>query len=495
MLRENWRLISRIERLGDCCVIAVSFLLAYYGRKSLVYWNQIWDLNLPFRGEALGPLKDYFIVLAVGLIGYLTILQAMGAYSSMRLSSSLRLLRVSLGASLIVFFLLAAVLFTLRLDVSRSFIGLFCVLVGLSLAAERYLVLALLRSWRRRGLNFRNVIICGTGPQALRLAKEVSARPELGVRVRAFACFDGASADTNEAQDFREALRREGFVQPVRVLAATQLERALREYAVDEVIFADILEVMPQVEKLVGMCSEQGVRSTIAADLFSLGMVQSGVSYLGGMPLIHFQTPPGDRWELALKRMLDIAVSALLLALLLLPFLVIALAIWLDSGRPILFRQRRVGLHGRLFYLYKFRSMQVDAEKQLETLRDQNEMSGPVFKITNDPRVTRVGKILRRFSLDELPQLWNVLKGEMSLVGPRPPVPGEVGRYERPDRRRLSMRPGMTCIWQVSGRNQISAFEDLVKLDLQYIDNWSLGQDFKLLFKTVPAVLRGVGAR
>ena len=148
-----------------------------------------------------------------------------------------------------------------------------------------------------------------------------------------------------------------------------------------------------------------------------------------------------------------------------------------------------------MFILLKFRSMWVDAEKSLINLRDQNEMQGPVFKMTNDPRVTPFGKFLRRFSLDELPQLWNVFVGEMSLVGPRPPVPGEVSMYERRDRRRLSMRPGITCTWQVSGRNEIKKFDEWVRLDLEYIDNWSLGRDFALLFRTIPAVLFGHGAR
>jgi lipopolysaccharide/colanic/teichoic acid biosynthesis glycosyltransferase len=153
-----------------------------------------------------------------------------------------------------------------------------------------------------------------------------------------------------------------------------------------------------------------------------------------------------------------------------------------------------VGLNGRLFDLYKFRSMFVDSEGQLDALRDKNEMQGPVFKIKDDPRVTPLGRFLRRYSLDELPQLWNVLRGEMSLVGPRPPVPGEVSMYERRDRRRLSMRPGITCIWQVSGRNEICDFESWVKLDLEYIDNWSLGRDILLMLRTIPAVLFGRGA-
>jgi len=176
-------------------------------------------------------------------------------------------------------------------------------------------------------------------------------------------------------------------------------------------------------------------------------------------------------------------------------FALVALVIKITSEGPVIFRQTRVGLNGRLFELYKFRSMRVDSEDQLEVLREQNEMEGPVFKIKDDPRVTPLGRFLRRHSLDELPQLWNVLRGDMSLVGPRPPIPGEVSMYERRDRRRLSMRPGLTCTWQVSGRNEIRDFDSWVRLDLEYIDNWSLSRDILLLLRTIPVVLFGYGAR
>jgi exopolysaccharide biosynthesis polyprenyl glycosylphosphotransferase len=245
---------------------------------------------------------------------------------------------------------------------------------------------------------------------------------------------------------------------------------------------------------MVLACAEQGVRTTIAADLFSIGLVKSGISYFGGMPLIHFQTPPGDSWELAVKRMIDIAVAAVALVVLSPLFLILAVGVKTSPGE-ILFRQTRVGLNGRLFQMLKFRSMCVGAEAALQQLKERNEMQGPAFKMKDDPRITPFGRFMRRFSLDELPQLWNVLIGDMSLVGPRPPIPGEVGLYERRSRRRLSMRPGLTCTWQVSGRNEIKDFESWVKLDLHYIDNWSLMGDLVLLLRTIPAVLLGTGAR
>ncbi len=495
MLKQNSRLISRLERLGDNAIIVAAFFAAYYGRDSLIFWNDILDLNLPFKGKAvLAPIKDYVLVLGVALIGYGLSLNLMGAYSSMRLSSVWRLFRVALVSSVAVFISLAATLFVLKIDISRSFVALFVVLAGCGLALERYSVLKFLRYWRRKGRNFRNVVICGVGEQAVRLAREIVARPELGIHIRGFA--DLRPADLHQVVTSQQ-LRRdlEGTVQVGRVMVGTSAVcRALEDYAIDEVIFTDVVDVMPQVEEMILVCAEQGVRTTIAADLFSIGLIKSGMSYFGGMPLIHFQTPPGDSWELALKRAIDLAVSGA--ALVVLSPLFLALAVGVKSSRgPVIFRQTRVGLNGRLFQMLKFRSMYDGAEKELAELKAKNEMDGPAFKMKDDPRVTPFGRFLRRFSLDELPQLWNVFIGEMSLVGPRPPIPGEVSLYERSSRRRLSMRPGLTCTWQVSGRNEIKDFDSWVKLDLQYIDNWSLFGDFVLLLRTIPAVLFGVGAR
>jgi len=502
MLKENWRLISRLERLGDFLIIVTSFFISYYGRDSLLFWDKLFGWNLPFAGPELAPLKDYFIVLIIALVLYALTLSIMGAYGSMRLSSPWRLLQISVASSAFVFFALAATLFLLKIDLSRSFILLFCILVGLLLALERFAVLKLLRFWRKRGKNFRNLLICGVGDQALRLTSEIALRPELGVRIRGFVDLREVKSPEEHAKilkeisEFRLNLQRYRGRLSRRVLfGVARAETALKQFAIDEVIFTDVVSVVPAVQEVVFACAEEGVRTTVAADLFSVGMVKSAMSYFGGMPLIHFQTPPGDQWELNIKRAIDVIISGFLLVLLAPSFVLIGILIAVTSPGPILFRQRRMGLNGRLFYLYKFRSMRINAERELPVLKKKNEMRGPAFKMKDDPRVTPFGRFLRRFSLDELPQLWNVFIGDMSLVGPRPPVPGEVSMYERKDRRRLSMRPGLTCTWQVSGRNDIADFDSWVKLDLEYIDNWSLSRDVSLLLRTVPAVLFGQGAR
>ena len=214
---------------------------------------------------------------------------------------------------------------------------------------------------------------------------------------------------------------------------------------------------------------------------------------LDGVPLLTFSTGPTSVGGLFFKRALDIVLAGILLVLALPILAVLAVLIRLSSSGAVLFRQTRCGRNGRLFTLYKFRTMSPDAEERRREIEHLNEMDGPVFKAKNDPRVTRFGRFLRKFSLDELPQLWNVLLGDMSLVGPRPPIPDEVAQYERWQRRRLAMKPGLTCLWQISGRNELD-FEQWMQLDLAYIDNWSPWLDFKILARTVPVVLSGKGA-
>lgn len=497
MLKENWRLISRIERLSDNLIIIACFFLAYNSRRAVIFWNHYLNLQLPFEGELLAPMQDYSIVLIAALVIYNFVLTIAGAYSSMRFSTPWQLFRKSVLASVVAFFGIAALLFISKIDLSRSFLGIFCVTTTLAISLVRFIVLRLLRYWRRQGRNYRNVLICGVGEQAVKLAHQILGRPELGLRIVGFADL---AADDLKSLDYERNLKQElsrelDWKVSRFYLGKAAIEGVISDKAIDEVMFTDVLNILPQVEEMIVVCSEQGIRSTIVADLFSSGLMRSEVSYFGDLPLIHFQTPPGDRWELYIKRLIDVLVSGSLLILLSPLFILISLIVLFSSGAPVLFKQRRVGLNGRVFTMLKFRSMKLGAQKELESLKEHNEMQGPVFKIAKDPRITPVGRFLRRFSLDELPQLWNVLIGDMSLVGPRPPVPSEVHQYERKFRRRLSMRPGITCSWQVSGRSEIKNFQDWVKLDLDYIDNWSLWNDFKLLFRTIPAVLTGSGAR
>jgi exopolysaccharide biosynthesis polyprenyl glycosylphosphotransferase len=240
----------------------------------------------------------------------------------------------------------------------------------------------------------------------------------------------------------------------------------------------------------------EGVEAWLVANFFRTQTFRTSLDDFYGVPVVVFRSAPSVSWQVLLKQVMDFTVALLVLILFWWLFAIIALAIRLTSKGPVLFRQQRCGLHGRPFTMLKFRSMVTDAEQRQHELAAMNEMNGPVFKVTNDPRITPVGRFLRRYSLDELPQFINVLKGEMSLVGPRPLPVREIAQVPNPaDRRRLSVKPGLTCLWQICGRNEVRDWQDWVRLDLEYIDNWSLWLDLKILVKTIPAVLRGSGAK
>lgn len=271
------------------------------------------------------------------------------------------------------------------------------------------------------------------------------------------------------------------------------IEKFLGEYPVDEIFFFGPQEWVGEINKAMIFCSNRNIRFHVYATMFNLILGEANQVDFFGHPLFSFQNSNSPTFCLAVKRTMDVVIAGIMLVLLLPLMLLTALLIKITMPGPALFSQKRSGRHGKIFNLFKFRSMVVDAEEARSSLEAHNEAEGPVFKMKNDPRITRLGGLLRKFSIDELPQLWNVLKGDMSLVGPRPPLPAEVEKYEPWQRRRLEMRPGLTCIWQVSGRNKI-AFDDWMKLDLYYVDNWSIWLDIKILLRTIPAVLTCEGA-
>ena len=269
------------------------------------------------------------------------------------------------------------------------------------------------------------------------------------------------------------------------------LASVLTHNPVDEVfITLPIKSCYDQIETTVKICEEAGVAVSLSVDLFERNIAQSGI---GSPSRITYSCVPYPRWKLGVKRVMDLTLALAVVFVLAIPMLFIAAFIRLTSKGPVFFRQRRVGLNHKPFDMMKFRTMVENAEAMKSELEHLNEQKGPVFKMKKDPRITRFGYFLRKYSLDELPQLFNILVGDMSLVGPRPPIPTEVAEYEWWQRRRLSMKPGLTCYWQVRGRNRIG-FEEWMRLDLAYIDNWSLTLDLKLLLETIPVVLKGSGA-
>ena len=275
-----------------------------------------------------------------------------------------------------------------------------------------------------------------------------------------------------------------------------RLVEMLHEHSVNGVILSARHAYFEQVEAAIRACELEGVEAWLVADFFKTQISRTSFDDFYGWPVLVFRSTPESSWPRVVKQLMDFVGSFLVLVLFWWFFALIALLIKFTSPGPVLFRQQRSGINGQPFTIYKFRTMVTNAEQLKHELAAMNEMSGPVFKVTNDPRVTPIGKFLRKFSLDELPQFFNVLRGEMSLVGPRPLPVDEVKRFnDLAHRRRLSVKPGLTCLWQVSGRNNVSDFKDWVRLDLEYIDNWSLWLDIKILWRTLPAVLAGTGAK
>jgi exopolysaccharide biosynthesis polyprenyl glycosylphosphotransferase len=370
--------------------------------------------------------------------------------------------------------------YAFRFDISRLFVALFAVYAWVLLLLFRLTAGRVVGVIRREFAVPHYVMVVGTGDRAVRLARDLEKSSSHGVRLRGFLSEKpGAPAEI--------MLRA-----PYKVLPVADLPVILREHVIDEVIFAVGSESLSGLEEVFLLCDEEGVRTRVAVDFFPHVNSTVSLERLGATPLLTFSAAPYDEIRLLLKRTIDILIAAASL-IVLAPFMLgIALLVRLTSPGPVIFRQVRCGLNGRLFVFYKFRSMCQDAEK----LRDHYEhlnVRGTAFKIPDDPRLTPVGRWLRKFSIDEWPQLWNVLRGDMSLVGPRPAVPVEVEQYARWQRRRLRMRPGLTCLWAISGRDNVD-FETWMKMDMQYIDNWSLALDWKIMLQTIPRVLTGHGA-
>jgi exopolysaccharide biosynthesis polyprenyl glycosylphosphotransferase len=360
-------------------------------------------------------------------------------------------------------------------------------LVGFVLFDWFFLVAARL-SWIHWGDRWRQllggdyyILLVGTGKPALELARLIEDSARAGLRLVGFVDPKG-----NHPMGRGEALEK-----PVWTVA--DVPRLLQERVVDELIFAVSKEELGSLEDLLLRCEEEGVRTRVQLQVFPHLTSKVHLDQLRHVPLLTFSTTPENELHLLVKRLADVAGAAALLLVSWPILLLLAAAVRISSPGPALYRQIRCGLGGRRFSLYKFRSMVADADERRDELAALNEADGPVFKIRNDPRCTPLGRWMRRFSLDELPQLWNVLKGDMSFVGPRPPLPEEVENYERWQRRRLRMRPGLTCLWALEGRSRLS-FERWMRLDLDYIDNWSLWLDLKIFLKTIPLVLSGRGA-
>ena len=358
----------------------------------------------------------------------------------------------------------------------RESVAAFALAYLAALLAVRVGTLLLRRFVRRRGRNLRYLVVAGTGPAAVQASRAFSGDPGHGMQLLGFLGERGPTE------------------LPAPVLGRFEdLEQIVRTLVIDEVLGADPAASVAAIAGLCRSCNTLGLRTHLTSGFVPGSWRGVDARDVGGEVVLSLTPFPHSMVGLSAKRALDIGLAGAAMLILLPVFVVLAIAIKLGSKGPVLFVQWRVGLNGRRFRFPKFRSMVADAEARLCDVMAHNEMDGPVFKMKHDPRITRVGAWLRRYSLDELPQLWCVLTGDMSLVGPRPLMPHEIDGHESWQRRRLSMRPGLTCLWQVSGRNHVD-FERWMRLDLEYIDGWSLGLDFQILARTVPAVFSGRGA-
>jgi exopolysaccharide biosynthesis polyprenyl glycosylphosphotransferase len=462
--------------LFDLGLLTVALYAAVYWRSLSASLAEV--THRTFQIHTIAGFGVLFILWRATLI-------SLGLYNSKRLdprfAEILDILKSSVASAILL--ALIGLIAGMRSVSNPAVILRFLCFATALLVVSRLILRTSLKIVRLRGRNLRSVLVVGTNSRAIAFADSIAEKHELGYRIAGFVddrWIGPHSRFTSSAQLVSDL---EGF------------GSYIRSHVVDEVVIAlPMKSFYDHADRVLQLAREHGIIARVLTHMFEAPTGETQITHVGSDPVISFFTVPTGGLVLGTKRLIDIAVS-LFIILLLAPFLLLIMAlIKLDSSGPALFAQERVGLNKRLFRIYKFRTMVMNAETLQSGLESHNETGGPTFKIRNDPRITRLGKVLRKTSIDELPQLFNVLKGEMSLVGPRPlPVRDYKGFSEDWYRRRFSVRPGITCLWQISGRSGIT-FDQWMLLDIEYIDRWSLWLDLKILARTIPAVLTGSGA-
>ena len=474
MIREYSTTLARFHKVLDIFLIVFSFVVAYQIKRNFIFWG----IN-----SGLSTEPNYYLVLLILVLLAPVVFRLAGFYQSYRTQTYYQI-GIRVGKAVVA--LLGGVIVLLFLvhesGVSRLLFALFGVILMVMLLLSKSIVFYTLQHYRAKQYNTRNVLIVGTGFRAKRMIKSLQRQKSSGYQIMGYL-VPGTNNPVSET--LPEGIKNLGPI--------TLFPTILLEQVVDEIIFASDLGNIESINEYIQFAEELGINIRIVPD-FQLEKImyhpQTASVFMqefAGMSTIAISTVSQQHGELFIKSCIDYIIAGIGLVILSPLLLLISLAIKLNSKGPVLFIQERSGIHGRIFNVLKFRTMVENAEELKSALEQRNEADGPVFKITKDPRITSLGRFLRTTSLDELPQLVNILLGQMSLVGPRPPIPSEVEQYEPWQRRRLSMKPGITCIWQVSGRNNID-FDHWMQLDLDYIDNWSLFLDIKILFKTIRTV-------
>ena len=471
-------ILSSLFKLSDVALLVGSFIVAAvaslrsFGAVSLA---EFLSMRISVRNFAL---------FAGLLLLWHSLFSFLGLYESKRLShqrtEALDVLKATSLATVALFSV--GSLFSLTVN-RPQFLGVFWLVSTSTGVLSRRTMRFLLEQVRLRGRNLRQILIVGTNSRAIEFAKTLEAHPALGCRILGFVDRDWPGMEEFHKTRYRYICELNGFLS------------FLRESVVDEVVIAlPIKSSYYEAARIATFCGEQGIPTRFLSDLFDLKLAHAKGDPIDYDSLVTVQAGPPEGWALVVKRVLDVVISFVCILCFAPVFLITAALIKLTSRGPILFVQKRVGLNKRLISVHKFRTMVVDAEQKLGEIEHLNEVSGPVFKIKNDPRVTHLGKYLRKCSIDELPQLFNVLKGDMSLVGPRAMAVRDFEGFDQDwHRRRFSVRPGITCLWQVNGRSSVP-FEKWMELDIEYIDKWSLWLDLRILLKTIPAVIKGTGA-
>jgi len=474
-----------LSRLGviflDNIVTILSFFVSVYVRNASL---AIYEFGAEIEWNQHLLILLIIVIVWRGLSGYqeaytgmrYTSLQYVGQrYTSLKTDIKIVFKTVLFGSLIVL-----SIAFFIKSDIPRTFIAFFGIINFILLTVEKVIIHHFVRYLRKKGKTIQDVLVLGIGDAANQFIESVKMYSDWGLRIIGLI--------GKEENDVGKNL----FGYSV-VGHSGELAKVLHSYHIDELIIALPAKHLGEIEEVMAICDKEGVPVRIISPFFKTIISKAQTELIHGLPIIKFLPVSRNDLDIALKRIVDIIVSFIGLVILSPLFLIIAILIKLDSPGPVFYRWKILGLHKRPLTSYKFRTMVINADELKQQLMDKNEMTGAVFKMKDDPRITRVGKWLRKFSIDELPQLWSVLKGDLSLVGPRPPLQTEVEKFEGWHRRKLSVKPGITCLWQISGRNEITDFDEWMRLDLKYIDEWNFWLDLKILAKTFTVVLKGTG--
>jgi len=479
MFQRRSALLGFISRLLDLTLTALAFPLAYWVRMRVLTRVVGSEVVRP----TIYPFRTYWTLFAGILVIWFLAGHFLRIYRDIELRNRQQLVGDAAKMVILGVVALNAALYFFRADyISRAFVLTIAAVDFALLVTGRLTLLGGSRRLRERFQRFHYCLIVGLGQNARELAALIEQSEPLGLRLIGFV-NPGAESSPKVS----------GLKSQYPIFALGDVYGILQNHVVDELLFAVGNDELESLEGLIDRCHKEGIRTRVDLGFFPRTFPRVHLENLRHIPLLTLGSTPNNEFALFAKRASDLIMSALALTLFSPFLLVLAILVRLTSPGPILYRQTRYGLNGRRFTLLKFRSMVANADELRPELEAMNEIEGHAFKMRNDPRCTPLGRWLRKFSLDELPQLWNVLIGDMSFVGPRPPLPQEVERYAPWQRRRLRMRPGLTCLWTLEGRNRLS-FDRLVQFDLAYIDNWSLWLDLKIFLKTIPHVASGRGA-